>query len=559
VKPDSASVHGNPNTPATHRPQTISIILSAVFCVIAICLQAWLQRDAMNEDGMSYADMAVQTAQGQIAALIHQYWSPLYPSLLAIAFRIFGAAPEHEFRLIHAVNAGIGLLSLGCFILLLREWSAMDRPSSHRSGWMSDSVRVVFAFVLFSWSALETAGIGMVSPDLLVNALIFAAAALACRIISGAGGTRTAAALGLLLGLAYLAKAALLPLAAVFLIVMWFARGRAETRPAVVVASIAMLLVSGPFIAILSSRAGRLTFGESGRLNYVWMVQKDVPRLFGWIGGTANAGAPVHPPRVLNERPKLFEYSDTVNGTYPPWYGPHYFNEGVRLHFDARKQLETVMVSLHDVYWAHQRNIVPLFAGLLFLFAVGKRPAIRQKALDQLWLMLWPVSAIALFSLVLMQPRYISAFLVLAWLWAYDAVTPQHLCRMHKIVLAVVSASIVTLVMYTQFIRSHPQLPDDLGRATALTRVGLRSGDHIAIVGAGFDAYYAHLARFKIVAEVRPPEEFWALTGPESTALMEKLRRSGVRAIVSPRDCPSGAGKQWHALDRSDVCVAIMQ
>src|SRR5580700_7243040 len=95
--------------------------------------------------------------------------------------------------------------------------------------------------------------------------------------------------------------------------------------------------VSSPFSTALSGKKGRLTFGHSGRLAYVSMVSPGSPHVH-WQGEPAGGGIPQHTTRqLLGASVSLF--ATPVGGTYPPWYDPSYWNEGMQASFRVRSQI----------------------------------------------------------------------------------------------------------------------------------------------------------------------------------------------------------------------------
>ena len=105
---------------------------------------------------------------------------------------------------------------------------------------------------------------------------------------------RGGAALGCVLGLAYLTKSAMFPLSAVFLALAGIVSGRttgAWRRTAVAAAMFAIVAV--PYAGVLSANKHRLTFGDTGKLAYVW-----VPN----TGGPAIAPSS-SPPSAFTRRP----------------------------------------------------------------------------------------------------------------------------------------------------------------------------------------------------------------------------------------------------------------
>src|SRR4030095_6987388 len=97
------------------------------------------------------------------------------------------------------------------------------------------------------------------------------------------------AALGLVLGVGYLAKLAMLPVAVVTFALLgamvWRRSGAARVALALAVFSAIAL----PWIAVLSAGMGRLSVGESAGLNYGWIVNRPEGQRIehGFLGGGA--------------------------------------------------------------------------------------------------------------------------------------------------------------------------------------------------------------------------------------------------------------------------------
>ncbi len=84
--------------------------------------------------------------------------------------------------------------------------------------------------------------------------------------------------------------------------------------------------------------------------------------------------------------------------------------------------------------------------------------------------------------------------------------------------------------------------------------MGLQTGDSIAYVGTGLDAFFAHLARLRIIAEVPDTdvEQFWRMNPEAQAQLVQALRATGARAIVSEQTPPPGAALEgWERVGDS--------
>ena len=49
-----------------------------------------------------------------------------------------------------------------------------------------------------------------------------------------------------------------------------------------------------------------------------------------------------HPTRKIYDDPTMYEFGTPFKVTYPPWYDPSYWYEGVKLTLDPREQLSVV-------------------------------------------------------------------------------------------------------------------------------------------------------------------------------------------------------------------------
>src|SRR5262249_998042 len=128
------------------------------------------------------------------------------------------------FPLVHAVNLLLFLFALACFDFCWRTWledHLAYNASGDGSGMLCLPPGALLAIVygLFTWSAVGLIGVQLISPDLLVAALVYLAAGLTLQLRRSAPRPLTAALLGLVLGLGFLAKAVMLPLAGVSLLV----------------------------------------------------------------------------------------------------------------------------------------------------------------------------------------------------------------------------------------------------------------------------------------------------------------------------------------------------
>jgi hypothetical protein len=525
---------------------------------LVLCgLHAFVARHTMNPDGVSYLDIAGACARGDLAASLNPYWSPLYPWLLAGALAVVRPTPYWECAAVHGVNFLVFLGALLAFEWFLAEWlrDERERAGDGRGTPLPAWVPVGFAYALFLWTSRRLVTVSFVTPDMCVALFVYLAAALTLRTRRTGVRPGRSAALGVVLGLAYLAKAVMFPLGFVFLGVSALAAGR-RAAAHLAAAGLSFGLIAGGFIAALSAARGYPTFGDSGRLNYAWYVA-GVPRPHA-PADPGGGGRPAHPPRRLLDRPAVYEFASPVAGTYPLWYDPAYWYEGVRPAAGLGQQAAAVGRSAAAFYSLLGEQLLGFTGALaaLFLFTLfGRAEPWRRRlgtvfslAVRQYPVLLPAAAAVGLYLLVgHVEGRLIGPFLVLlaaAVLGAVWAAPGQeqaagHLARACLVVLGVLiggnllfdAANAAAALARGEGPGAHP----DWQVARVLHEQGLRPGDGVGFVGFTFDAYWARLGGYRIVAEVPEGEagRFWAAQPRVRATALESFRRAGARALVA--------------------------
>ena len=259
-----------PESSQQHRLLQIIRIIFWLFAIAAGVSQAWSGRHAMATDGISYLDIGDAFVHGHPEALINGYWSPLYPAAIGITLAVIHPSPQHEFAAVQGVNFLIFLLATAAFEFFLASLvSACRDRRDNLPVWFLQ----VSGYVIFLWTSLCLVTVSVTSPDMSLALFTFLAAGILVRIASGSVAWPHFAALGAALGVGYIAKAPLFPLSFVFLVVALILAQRSQVplrRWAI--ALFAFVVMAGPLVFLLSSSKHRLTFGDSGRLNYAWYV-----------------------------------------------------------------------------------------------------------------------------------------------------------------------------------------------------------------------------------------------------------------------------------------------
>jgi hypothetical protein len=545
-------------------------------------LYAWAARHAMNGDGMSYLDMGDAYLRGDWSMAINAVWSPFYSWLLGLAMVVLKPSPYWEFPVAHLVNFVIYVFAMGCFHFFLLEVIRYHRSvesSRNRYATVPKWAWLMLGYALFMWSSLNVISLSFVTPDMCVAAFVYVSAALLLRIRRGSPTWPTFVLLGVVLGLAYLAKAAIFPLAFIFLGLSAFSVGDfRRAGPRVLVALLVFLAVAGPFIAALSIAKGRVTFSDSAKLNYAWYVSGTQYRY--WQGEPPSTGRPSHPVRKLFDEPAIYEFGTPIGGTYPFRYDSSYWYEGVIPRFDLKGQVKVLAQALRIYFNIFFDLGGVLVVGSLILYFMGRRQWMAIKDMAPYWVLLVPgMAALAMYALVHVEPRYVGPFVVLLWVGVFCGVRlPDSHESIRLVACVIVALSLVTMV---KIAAPTAQVMYESGRdlmrgrlasadmhwqvADGLSRMGIQPGDQVALIGLGGSSYWARLARVRIVAEIPQAEEaefqeahkFWAADDFVKSQVIKTFARTGAKVIVAraPRNASTTG---WHRIGNTDYYAYIL-
>ncbi len=365
--------------------------------VVAIALfQAYAQRYVVGPDGVAYLDLSDAVVAGHWSGLVNPYWSPLYPLLIGLARIVTRASPAGEVPLMHAVNAAACLATFGAYEYFLAPVLGMTAESRHAvlgGGWGRAIAYGLFICVAFTLTPIE-----LTTPDLLAAAATFAALGALLRLRHPPGGA-AGVVLGVSLGLGSLAKSFMIPWAVVCFVALAVALRKRGLKPLASAVAVWLVFV-GPWTVLLSRAAGRLTFGDTGRLTYAWFVNnRDAPSLGGVPMGARTARTEAILPRsgVTGDAP----------GTDPMWFDPERWSGGLRPQFDLHDQVASLLTS--GRYYVE--NLAP-FLFLILLIAVAPVRS-RRDAWRRGWIVLVPAAAGMFgYAMVLATARYVMPFVL---------------------------------------------------------------------------------------------------------------------------------------------------
>jgi hypothetical protein len=233
--------------------------------IFLLPLAAWLHRHQIHPDAVSYLRLAKYYWNGQIDLAVTGYWGPMLSWLIAPLLPMFDN-PLYAGRTAMAISAVVYFLGCTSVFRAFR----IDPAGRVLGAW-------IVVFFAVTWSIIA------ITPDLLMSGLMCFPISLMIshrwvksrRVQFGAGA---------LYGVAYLAKA--VAFLASFGLILVFAALWTVSRQMSLKASLrgaaltvlGLLLVAGPWIAVISLKYDRLLFTTSGRINYAIHGPRDVER-----------------------------------------------------------------------------------------------------------------------------------------------------------------------------------------------------------------------------------------------------------------------------------------
>jgi len=567
----------------------IAIGLGVAHAAIAI----WKQR--MNPDGICYLDMGDALARADWPMAVNAVWSPLYSLILGTVLRLVDPGIRWEYPLVHLVNLAVYLFALWGFDRL---WAALALGREARlesrgePPWdrFPKAAWTATGYGIFIFAALRMIKVRLVTPDMLMTALMLLALSVMLRARRHPQRRAPWLIFGALLGLGYLSKSVMLPMGLVLLAASALPGGatasgggstiRKARLSGVLIASLAFAVVAGPWIAVLSSSTGRFTFGEAGRITYA-KYATNVPYPH-WQGNPPDYGVARHPTRQLMSDPDVFEFAAPVAGTYPISYDPSYWYAGLRPRFDLRRQVGVISHSFFLLVDLFLRRFAAVLVVAAIFFAACRDPSPWFRLRDIDWALVVPgLVALAMYTVVLGRERYFAPALLMILCGLLASVPdPAGIGRPAAraaawvmVVFCWLNIATFNARMAFEVVRGEPfdspplassekvvARPAPWRTAEALAEAGVGPGRTIGMIGdSGRAAFWARLAGVRIVAEVprSEAEEFWVAGEERQTLALDAFRRAGVAAVVAA-GAPDGAlVNGWRPLGAGDLAIHV--
>jgi hypothetical protein len=554
----------------------------AVILVLGI-LQAWAGRFYIEHDGVNYLDVADAYARHDWRHAINGYWSPLYSWLLAIVEIVFRPPPYWQSTFLHLLNFLLFMFALIAFEFFLTRLVTLVNSLSPELN--DESARPAWAWWLLGYTAfavctLRIITLGNDTPDMGLAALVFLATGILVDLRTSQRGLMRYVSLGIVLGVAYLIKGVMFPLFFIFLFSAVFARGELKKPDLRAIATLAgFFIVSLPFVAAISHVKGHLTFGETGKVAYIHEVihadehKTDSVKHLTRVDGKMDSNEIQHAPQKLSDDPPSYVYKTPyVLATYPALYDPSYWWTGRSPRLDLRQQIHAVARSAASFFhmlstekqWVAGWLVLALFA------ASWKRTWARLKQLWFIWFP--PVVTLALYSLVLVEPRYAAVWITIIWLVLFAAVDwprfdaninargTRSLGAVVALAIAITSGVAVLKGGFDNFAEClHKQRNEPFEIGQSLLNMGLKPGDEVAYLGHTTIPYYwAHVSHLRVTGDIQIDDlyAYWMATPQKRAEIADRFRENGIKALVVIG--PPLAADKWQAIGDSGYYVEFL-
>lgn len=538
-------------------------------CLVVASIYAASGRHYLNPDGLSYIDMAAEAVEDGPHHLVSDYWSPAYPALLAVAFAVFRPTASQEVPLVHFVNLLVFCVALLAFSGLVRQLCKMS-VAHDGNGKSGRPYLIAVSFTIFLWSMIQFIGMDHITPDLAVAAIGFLAIAISIRLELQSHRRFLFLLFGFVLGVGFYIKAAMFPLGLMLIALIclrWSIKRIGGVRN-LALSLAAFLLTVAPLTGALSAKAGRLSIGEAGRLNYLWYVNgalwaDDVDRVR--MGETVE-----HPaPRIVN-RPITLHFPVSAPGTYPLWFNPAHWYAAASTRVDPAAQIRSIATNLEKCVAVVQESAL-LAAGAAALLILKSNPqttlATGSGLVNQI---AWPLAATLLYLSVTVEIRYLGGFIVLFWQGVYCRMGFRNSVRGQTAVVGLVITGLLSITALRAFGQAQ-LVTNDLRMARDpeyvrvgkwLGTIGVKEGHSIAIVGYAHNCYYARYARLRVGAQIPSVNDFRNASASESALLVDTLARLNIRAILTRFPPSANVPGNWERLasgDGSEYAVLLIR
>jgi hypothetical protein len=330
------------------------------------------------------------------------------------------------------------------------------------------------------------------------------------------------------------------------------------------VALLLFLIIATPYVTALSRSKHRFTFSDTSTISYAEYINR-MPLFVSWRGEDPDNGTPVHPTRRLLADPALFEFATPVPGSYPPWYDPSYWYEGLHAHFSVKGELWAIFRGANEYLKMFSRSGA-LWCVLVILIVVTRRGGGLDRADRPWWPVLLPgVATLAMYGLVHAETRFATGVGLVLLFWALSrvqlaAAAPKKALWAKRAVFLAPAIAIGWSATADLKRLTHPEPFVAWESAQALHAVGIPSGAKVGYIGAGLVTQWPHLGGMQIIAEM--PDPGWSrlvVLDPETRqGVLRKFADAGATAVVTGHAEVARSDPGWQPLGNTGLFVRML-
>jgi hypothetical protein len=259
----------------------------------------------------------------------------------------------------------------------------------------------------------------------------------------------------------------------------------------------------------------------------------------------------------------MYEFAQPIAGSYPPWYDPSYWYQGIRPHFSWKGQLWVLFRSANLYLKLISRSGALYVVFLALIVQVGKEGKWDWggRRISLVWLP--SLAALAMYSLVLVEQRYVSPFVLMLLLWVLTSMrfSVNQAEALRKRTAPVVVLALVLAIAWPvardlrDTLANRPYEPREV--AVGLHEMGIPPGAWVGTIGTGLSAYWAHLAGVKIIAEVPEKDQtsFLAADSARKEEALRKFSELGANAVVMKNSSAEQSNDGWQKVGQTHYYI----
>jgi len=252
----------------------------------------------------------------------------------------------------------------------------------------------------------------------------------------------------------------------------------------------------------------------------------------------------------------VFEFSSPVQGSYPPWYDPSYWYDGARPHFWLRDQLAALLRAANMYLKIFSKSGVLWVVLVALLMFREKNLAWGGGARGDWLIILTLIAPLAMYALVLVEFRYVAPYALMLLLESLSRLKivlgaePASVKRLQQIMLLAPALAISWAVTRDvhDVVRNEPYEPLVVAQQLHIMRIP--AGTDVGYIGTGLDAYWAHLAGVRIIAEIPDGEEprYVAADAIRKHRVLALFSSTGARAVITKNPAVANSADGWRAI-----------